>query len=181
MTDRPGQQDRPDATPHSLGVLGTVRDLDGVGVVRLEDRLAARADDVWRALTDRALLAEWLGTVEGDLAVGGEFHGHWAASGWEGTCRLEACEPSRRLLLRTSSEDQPEGVVEVTLQPDGDHTTVVLEDRGVPVADLPAYAAGDQIHLEDLAAHLTGRGRCDARARWQELFPAYAGRPVGPG
>lgn len=176
MTDRPGPHDQPGATPR---VLGTLLDLEGVGVVRLQDRLAAGADEVWRALTEPGRLAEWLGTVEGDLVVGGEFRGHWAASGWEGTCRLEACEPPRRLLLRTASEDQPEGVVEVTLQPDGDRTTVVLEDRGVPVADLPAYAAGDQVHLEDLAAHLAGRGRCDARARWQELFPAYSRLPVG--
>jgi len=28
-------------------------------------------------------------------------------------------------------------------------------------------------HVEDLAAHLAGRERCDAGARWHELIPAY--------
>ena len=36
-----------------------------------------------------------------------------------------------------------------------------------------AYAAGIQVHVEDLAAHLAGRERCDADARWSELLPAY--------
>ena len=177
MTDR---TDRPDPAPRLPGSLLT---RDGTGVVRLSDHLDAGPDDVWRALTGPDRLAQWLGTVEGDLRVGGEFRGHWAASGWEGTCHLDACEPRRRLLLRTTSDDQPDGVVEVTLAAvgDGDGTTVVLEDRGVPVDDLPAYAAGDQVHLEDLAAHLAGRGRCDARARWAELFPAYRELGVDPG
>jgi len=26
-----------------------------------------------------------------------------------------------------------------------------------------------QVHVEDLAAHLAGRERCDAEARWSEL------------
>ncbi|MCW2818446.1 MAG: hypothetical protein JWR42_1233 [Marmoricola sp.] len=178
MTDQPDQPDRPDPSPR---VLGTLLERDGVGVVRLQDRLAADVDDVWRALTRTGRIAQWLGTVEGDLTVGGGFRGHWVASGWEGTCHLEVCEPPRHLLLRTTTGDQPQGVVEVTLEADGDGTTVVLEDRGVPVADLPAYAAGDQVHLEDLTAHLAGRGRCDPRARWAELFAAYRELPVGRG
>ena len=36
-----------------------------------------------------------------------------------------------------------------------------------------AYGAGVQVHVEDLAAYLAGRERCDANARFEELFPAY--------
>jgi hypothetical protein len=43
----------------------------------------------------------------------------------------------------------------------------------VPLDQIAAYGAGDQIHVEDLTAYLAGRGPCDARARWQELHPAY--------
>ena len=43
----------------------------------------------------------------------------------------------------------------------------------MPLEQIAAYGAGDQIHVEDLAAYLAGRERCDARARWQELHPAY--------
>ena len=38
---------------------------------------------------------------------------------------------------------------------------------------LAAYGAGIQVHIEDLAAHLAGRERCDADARWEELKPSY--------
>ena len=61
----------------------------------------------------------------------------------------------------------------MTLTADGDQTVLVIEDRGVPLEDIAAYGAGDQVHVEDLAAYLAGGEPCDARARWQELFPAY--------
>jgi hypothetical protein len=50
---------------------------------------------------------------------------------------------------------------------------LVWEERGMPLEQLAAHGAGIQVHVEDLAAHLAGRERCDADARWNELFPAY--------
>ncbi|MEP7022918.1 MAG: hypothetical protein ABJB47_03720 [Actinomycetota bacterium] len=44
-----------------------------------------------------------------------------------------------------------------------------------PVPGPVGAAAGIQVHVEDLAAHLAGRERCDADARWDELQPAYEG------
>ena len=64
-------------------------------------------------------------------------------------------------------------VIEVTLAADGDQTILVLEERGMPLDLLAAYGAGIQVHVEDLAAYLAGRERCDAEARWTELQPAY--------
>jgi len=153
--------------------LGTLRAAGGTGVVRLEDRFDTDAEDLWSALTDPGRLARWLGEVEGDLRQGGEFRARYFASGWEGTARVEVCEPPRRLLLLTRSPGEPDGVIEATLTADGDQTILVIEDRGVPLEQIAAYGAGDQIHVEDLAAYLAGRERCDARARWQELQPAY--------
>jgi hypothetical protein len=66
-----------------------------------------------------------------------------------------------------------EQVVEATLTADGDHTILILEQRGMLVDLLPAYGAGIQVHIEDLAAHIAGRERCDAEARWEELRPSY--------
>jgi hypothetical protein len=43
----------------------------------------------------------------------------------------------------------------------------------MPLDHLAAYGAGIQVHVEDLAAHIAGRERCDAEARWNELLPAY--------
>ena len=160
-------------TPGTVRTLGTLRAADGKGIVRLEDRFDTDMDDLWSALTDPHRLSRWLGEVEGELRQGGEFRARYFASGWEGTCRVEVCEPPQRLLIRTTSPDEPDGVVEVTLTADGDHTVLVIEDRGVPLEQIAAYGAGDQVHVEDLAAYLAGRERCDARERWQDLHPAY--------
>ena len=157
-------------------ILGSLRSGDGKGVVRIEDRFDTGIDDVWSALTDPRRLARWMGEVEGDLRLGGEFRARFFASGWEGTGRVEACEPPRRLLLLllTMKPGQPdERVIEVTLAADGDQAILVWEERGMPLDQLAAYGAGIQVHVEDLAAHLAGRERCDADARWNELLPAY--------
>ena len=157
-------------------ILGSLRSADGKSVVRIEDRFDIDIDDLWSALTDPRRLARWMAEVEGDLRLGGEFRARFFASGWEGTGRVEACQPPRRLLLLllTMKPGQPdEHVIEVTLAADGDQTILVWEERGMPLDLLAAYGAGIQVHVEDLAAHLAGRERCDADARWNELLPAY--------
>src|SRR3984885_11460395 len=155
-------------------ILGSLRSADGKGVVRMEDRYDTDIDDLWSAFTDSGRLARRLGEFEGALRLGGEFRARFFASGWEGTGRVEACEPPRRLLLATKHTEQTdEQVIEVTLAGDGDGTIVVWEERGMPPEQLAAYGAGIQVHVEDLAAHIAGRGRCDADARWNELLPAY--------
>jgi adenosine/AMP kinase len=87
---------------------------------------------------------------------------------------VEVCEPPRHLLVMTRDDRQDEEhAIEATLTADGDHTILILEERGMPVNLLAAYGAGIQVHIEDLAAHIAGRERCDAGARWEELQPAY--------
>jgi uncharacterized protein YndB with AHSA1/START domain len=154
-------------------ILGSLRSADGKGVVRMEDRFDTDIDDVWSALTDPGRLARWLGEVEGDLRLGGEYRFRFFASGSEGAGRVEACEPPRRLLLAHGLDQPDVKVIEVTLAADGDQTILVVEERGMPLDLLAAYGAGVQVHVEDLAAHLAGRERCDADARWDELQPAY--------
>lgn len=140
----------------------------------MEDRFDTDIADLWSALTDPARLARWLGEVEGDLRLGGDFRARSFASGWEGTGRVEACEPPRRLLVRIGGDDEPEEhTIEATLTPAGEGTVAVIEERGMPVNLLAAYGAGIQVHVEDPAAHLAGGSRVDATARWQELEPAY--------
>ena len=158
-------------------ILGSLGSADGKGVVRMEDRFDTDIDDVWSALTDPSRLARWYGEVEGDLRLGGEYRARLFASGWEGTGRVEACEPPQRLLVRIKDADEPdEKDIEVMLTADGDQTIVVWEERGMPLDLLSAYGAGVQLHVEDLADHLAGRERRDdAKARWDELHPAYQG------
>jgi uncharacterized protein YndB with AHSA1/START domain len=161
--------------PAGSRILGSLRSADGKGVVRMDDRFDANVDDVWSAFTDRSRLARWLGDFEGDLRLGGEFRARFFSSGWTGTGRVEVCEPPARLLVVTKHDNQPdEHVIEVTLAAAGELTMLVLEERGMPLDLLAPYGAGIQVHVEDLAAHLAGRERCDADARWGELHPAYA-------
>ena len=154
-------------------ILGSLRSADGKGVVRMEDRFDTDIDDVWSALTDPRRLARWIGEVGGDLRPGGEYRYRFYSSGAEGTGRVEACEPPRRMLLAHSLGQDHEHVIEVTLTADGEQTILVAEERGMPLSLLAAYGAGVQVHIEDLGAHLAGRERCDADARWDELQPVY--------
>ena len=156
-------------------ILGSLGSAEGKGVVRIEDRFDTDIEDVWSALTDPSRLARWYGEVEGDLRLGGEYRARLFASGWEGTGRVEACEPPQRLLVRIKDADEPdENDIEAMLTADGDDTILVWEERGMPLELLSAYGAGVQIHVEDLADHLAGRERRDdTKARWDELHPAY--------
>jgi uncharacterized protein YndB with AHSA1/START domain len=154
-------------------ILASLRSADGTGIVRIEDRFDTGIDDLWSALTDPHRLAQWIGEVEGDLRVGGEYTFSFFASGSEGTGRVEECKPPQRLLLAMALGQADEDVIEATLTADGDQTILVWEERGMPVDQLAGYGAGVQIHVEDLAAYLAGRERCDAAARFNELFPTY--------
>ncbi len=155
-------------------ILGTLRSTDGVGVVRIEDHYDTDIDDLWSAITDPARLARWHGQVEGDLRPGGEFRVYIEAADIESTGRVEACEPPRRLLLLTKGPGRAgRGVIEVTLAADGEQTILAWEERGMPLDLIAAYGAGVQIHVEDLAAHLAGHERGDAKARWDKLVPPY--------
>jgi hypothetical protein len=69
------------ATPGAR-ILGSLRSADGQGVVRMQDRFDTDIDDLWSARTDPRRLARWMGEVEGDLRVSGEFRARfWPADG----------------------------------------------------------------------------------------------------
>jgi uncharacterized protein YndB with AHSA1/START domain len=164
-------------------ILGSLRSADGKGVVRMEDRFDTHIEDLWSALTDVGRLDGWYGQVEGDLRPGGEFHLYLESDDWEGTGRVEACEPPRRLVVTTRETDeswrkgrgaQPfDAAIEATLTAEGDQTVLVLEVLGMPLDKIAFYGAGWQIHVEHLAADLAGRERGDTEARWDELVPPY--------
>jgi uncharacterized protein YndB with AHSA1/START domain len=156
-------------------ILGTLGSADGKGVIRMEDRYDTDVADLWSALTQPDRLARWLGEFEGELRVGGEYKARFFASGWEGTGRVEECDPPHSLRVVNRGTDAPdEHAIEVTLTADGDQTVLVLEERGMPLDLLSAYGAGIQVHIEDLTAYLAGQGRVDAQVRWAELEPLYA-------
>jgi uncharacterized protein YndB with AHSA1/START domain len=160
-------------------ITGTLRSVDGKGVVRMEGSYDTDIEDLWSALTDAQRLARWIAKVEGDLRLGGSFRAIFT-SGWEGPGRVDACEPPRRLLVTMTPGQEEETVVEAVLVADGDQTRLVVEERGLPLDELAAHGAGWQAHLEDLAAHGAGREAADWHTRWTELAPSYREQTVYP-
>jgi uncharacterized protein YndB with AHSA1/START domain len=165
-------------------IIGTLRTEDGISVVRMEDRFDTDIDDLWSAFTDPSRLARWIGEIDGDLRLGGEFRARWFASGWEGTGTVDVCEPPRHFRLTTYDANPqpgqpPETFIEVQLAADGNQTLLVVEERGMPVSMIAGYGAGVQMHVEHLADHVAGREHIDVESRWEELFPVYRGIAAG--
>ncbi len=126
-----------------MKVTGIIRTLAGTGgVVRVQAHYDTEIEDVWGACTQPERLARWVADVEGDLHLGGDFTARFT-SGWEGTGRVEVCEPPHRLVVRTRQEGESQDTqIEATLSLDGGQTLLVVEERGVSAEDLPAYGAG---------------------------------------
>ncbi|HEX9552344.1 MAG TPA: SRPBCC family protein [Streptosporangiaceae bacterium] len=164
-------------TGASNSLVGSVHAVDGKAVVRMEDRFSTNPDDLWSAVTDPPRLARWIAKVDGDLRLGGEFRASFT-SGWEGPGRVDVCEPPRRLLVTMSPGQDDQTVIEAELVADGDHTRLVLEERGLPLDEAAAHGAGWQAHVEDLAAYLAGMPTADWRTRWTELAPAYRDQQI---
>ena len=53
---------------------GRLRSEEGKGVVRFADRYDTNIDDLCSALTLPGRLARWIGQVDDDLRLGGQFH-----------------------------------------------------------------------------------------------------------
>jgi uncharacterized protein YndB with AHSA1/START domain len=155
-------------------VRGALRADDGVGIVRIDSVLAAHADEAWRAVTEPARLAQWLGEVDGDLRAGGAWTGRFFPSGWDGTGRVLECGPGHRFLVESAEPRGAPTTDELELTPVGlDRTRVVVVKRGAPLQWIAAFGVGVQLHVENLAAHLAGRPPLDPDPFWKQLLPEY--------
>jgi uncharacterized protein YndB with AHSA1/START domain len=54
------------STGRGAGILGSLRSVDGKGVVHIEHRFETDIGDLWSALTEPGRLARWYGQVEGN-------------------------------------------------------------------------------------------------------------------
>jgi len=154
-------------------IIGSLRRLDdGKGAVTMEDLYDTDIDDLWSAVTDPDRLARWLATVDGELRPGGRIHAKFTSS-YEGPGRIDVCDAPRQLQVTFEPGTADETVMEANLTPVGDRTRLIIEERGLPVEDIPGHGAGWQAHVEDLAAHLAGRQPGVWQERWVELTPVY--------
>lgn len=155
-------------------IIGSLRLLgDGRGAVVVEDYYDTDVDDLWSAVTDPRRLARWIGTVEGDLRLGGTVQMTFSSSGYEGLGRVDVCDAPRRLVVTFEAGTPGETVVEANLTAVGERTRLIIEQRGFPVADIVGHGGGWQLHAEDLAAYLGGRKPGEWEERWAQLKPGY--------
>lgn len=160
-------------TKRANRILGSLRRLeDGTGAVTMEDVYDTDIDDLWSALTDPDRLARWIATVEGDMRVGGRINARFTST-FEGLGRIDVCDAPRRLQVTFDPGTGEETVVEANLVSVGDHTRLIIEERGLTFEDVPGCGAGWQAHVEDLAVYLSGSEPRVWRDRWLELKSAY--------
>jgi uncharacterized protein YndB with AHSA1/START domain len=157
---------------NDMRLLGQLREEDGLGVVRVEDVYPTSVDDLWSAITDPDRLQRWIARVDGDLRLDGRFTATFT-SGWEGSGIVEVCDAPRSLRVRMSQPGADSTTMEAQLTAEGDATRLVIEERGLPLADYADHGAGWQAHVEDLRAHLDGDEPLDWLQRWRELSAAY--------
>jgi uncharacterized protein YndB with AHSA1/START domain len=167
----------------SASLLGSLRTVDGVGIVRVEYRYDTDIDNLWSAITDPVRLARWHSRLEGELRPGGEFRIYVDSDDWAGTGHVEQCERPRHFVVTTRESDESwqkgqgvapfDATLEATLVADGHHTILVVEVKGIPLDSIAYYGVGWQIHAENLAAYLAGRERGDVETRWDDLLPSY--------
>lgn len=116
----------------TVAAIGALLPRDHVAAV--DARIAARPDDVWRALTDRDAFPQWrpkLDRVEPLPDVNG--HTSWReVSGRESIDYVaDVADAPSRLVTRIASDGLPYGGAwEYRLAPDGDGTRVRIVERG---------------------------------------------------
>jgi uncharacterized protein YndB with AHSA1/START domain len=143
------------------------RQADGSTRVRFVRRLPHPIERVWEALTDPAELRKWWGDADLDLTDGGRFALRWRNTDEHGNVAaldgaISKLDPPRLLEIAaawgvTGSPD-PGAPTTLTweLTPDGDHTVLRFTNTVAAPADDTRTAAGWHLHLDALAAVLSG-------------------------
>lgn len=111
---------------------------------------------VWRALTDPAMLAQWLAPGRIELAAGGAARLDFADSGTVIDSRVSAFEPGRLLEYSWSHGDEPLRPVRWEVAAEGGGARLALTLRTPEAEDAARACAGWEAHLDMLEAALEG-------------------------
>ena len=111
---------------------------------------------VWAALTEPAMLAQWLAPGRIELKIGGAARLDFADSGTVIDSKVSAIESGRLIEYSWSSGDEPLRPVRWEIAPNGDGSTLMLTQK-TPAGEDPGRAcAGWEAHMEMLQAALEG-------------------------
>ena len=130
--------------------------------VVLERTLPHAPEKVWRALTETALIADWLMPSDFAPVVGHRFSFRTEpAHGWSGVVESEVLEVEapKRLVYRWASDGGLDTVVAWTLEPATGGTRLVMEQTGFrpeDVRNLQGARYGWERNLEALERVLGG-------------------------
>jgi uncharacterized protein YndB with AHSA1/START domain len=121
-------------------------------------------EQVWRALTDSAALAEWMFPNDFEPSVG--HHSTFRVPpnpkvGFEGMivdCEVLECEPPSRIAFSWSADGLKETRVSFRLEPDGDGTRVFFEHSGFDLTQPWGKQAfrGAELGWQSMLDRLTG-------------------------
>ena len=136
-------------------------------------------EDVWVALTEPARLARWIGTYEGERAVGGT--GTFTMTHEDEPVgepmRIVECDPPRRLVVEWVQQDTDAWRVALDLDTEGDRTALRFVQVFGADADVTDFALGWHWYLEKFGAEVEGApGPGDWDTFLAATGPAY-GRP----
>jgi uncharacterized protein YndB with AHSA1/START domain len=134
--------------------LGTVTQTADGWQLRWERRLPHPIEEVWRTLTEPALVRTWWGVLDVDLRLGGHYDMAWQNPGGPTMhAVVTGCDPPR--LLET--EGDIHGRLRWELSPDGDGTTLVFTNTLLEVPDAVVDdLAGWHWHVVALERSLAG-------------------------
>jgi len=158
--------------------LGTVRRDGALGAVRFTRHYAATPEELWSAWTEPDRIARWLGaTVQGPVERGASFRLIWA-EGADNQVELvvRSLEPPTRLEWEWTVAGEPPTVLRVDLVAAAGGTDLVLDHRGLPLAQYAGLAAGWHAYLDALGALVESAQAVYWDERFAALLPAYRER-----
>jgi len=132
---------------------------DGTDYVVYTREFKAPIEDVWAAVTEPARLERWIGTWSGDPASG-QVDFRMTAESEDAaaeTCRIDACDPPRRLATRSQVPGQDVvWTLELDLAEEGGVTTLTFAQAMDDPEIASSVGPGWDYYLDRLVAAETG-------------------------
>lgn len=153
-------------------ITGTVTKIDGHANLVILRRFAATADEVWRDLTDSALLERWIGRWEGDPCTGHVAFSMTAESEDAAPAEftIHECDRPRRFAGDTAP-DAGGWHLWFELAEDSPGDTVLTFGQRLDVGDdIGSIGPGWEYYLDRLVAARAGVDV--ATVVWDDYFPA---------
>ncbi|MBK5249313.1 MAG: SRPBCC family protein [Actinomycetales bacterium] len=167
-----------DASPNAARatILGVLTPHGDGATVHFERTYATSAADLWSGITSPDRLKGWLGTLTGDLTVGGRYRiamSDEPDSENNHTGEVLVCDEPRRLVVTWDFPGEGTSELEAIVAESGGGAALVLDHRGLNRAQARDYGAGWHTYLDDLGTALAGGTAQDWNGRFERVLPDY--------